>query len=137
MKVVIDTNVLVSALLAPPGPPGEVIRLAARGELSPLYDHRIFSEYEDVLSRPKFSFDPKEIQELLGVFTARGTRVGANPMANVCRDPDDMPFYEVAISGEADALITGNVGDFPATKPGALKIIRPSDFLKEFSARPS
>ena len=57
MRFVIDSNVVVSAMLSPHAPPAQVIRLALQGDLGLLYDGRILAEYREVLMRPKFGFD--------------------------------------------------------------------------------
>ncbi len=54
MKIVLDTNVLVSGLLTPFGPTGEIVRMVSAGELILAIDARILSEYQEVLHRPKF-----------------------------------------------------------------------------------
>ena len=65
MKIVLDTNVVVSGLLCPFGPSGEVVRIAVSGELQLCYDARILSEYEEVLLRPEFSFTSADVYDLL------------------------------------------------------------------------
>ncbi len=59
MKIVLDTNVLVSGLLTPYGAAAEIVRLIASGVLSVCYDTRILLEYQEVLARPKFQFMEK------------------------------------------------------------------------------
>lgn len=108
MRVVIDTNVIVSAILSRHSPPAEVLRLALQGELVPLYDHRILGEYREVLARPVFGFDQADIAGLVSGLERSGELVFAMPLRLALRDPDDLPFAEVAIGGDADALITGN-----------------------------
>jgi len=133
MNVVIDTNVMVSALLTPPGPPGEVLRMAGRGLFVPLFDHRILSEYEEVLRRPKFGFPAGKVQDLLGMLEARGLRVAAMPLVAKLPDPDDLPFLEVALSGKAEALVTGNLKDYPPQWRVGLRVLSPSEFLVELA----
>ena len=57
MRIVLDTNVLVSGLLTPFGSSGEIVRMVFSGELILCIDARILSEYKEVLNRPKFKFD--------------------------------------------------------------------------------
>lgn len=133
MNVVIDTNVIVSALLTPPGPSGEVVRMAGRGLFVPLFDHCILSEYEEVLSRPKFGFPAAQVKEFLGMLEARGLRVAAIPLAVKLPDPDDLSFLEVALSGKAEVLVTGNLKDYPLRWRGDLAVLSPSEFRIRFA----
>ena len=80
LPVVVDSNVLVSALLSPGGKPAEVLRLLVTGALRLCFDARIVVEYEDVLSRPKFSFDRTSCQDLLSVLLGNGISVAAEPL---------------------------------------------------------
>lgn len=65
MKVVVDTNVLVSGLLSPFGPPGEIVRMIAGGSLYLCFDARILTGYTDVLKQPTFQFDAELIKIFL------------------------------------------------------------------------
>lgn len=112
LPVVVDSNVLVSALLSPGGKPAEVLRLLITGALRLCFDSRIVVEYEDVLSRPKFSFDRTSCQDLLSVLLGNGISVAAEPLDISFADEDDKKFYEVAKHMNAK-LITGNLKHFP------------------------
>jgi len=72
MKIVLDTNVLVSGLLQPVGPSGQIVRLVASGDLVLCHDPRILAEYQEVLFRKKFSFDPERVDALLEEIKAGG-----------------------------------------------------------------
>src|ERR1700733_5562204 len=113
MKIVLDTNVLVSGLLQPFGPSGQIVRLVASGELILCHDPRILVEYRDVLFRKKFRFDPERVDALLDQITAEGIPVMARPLAVRLPDPDDEPFLEVALAGAVRCLITGNGKHYP------------------------
>ncbi len=65
MRIVLDTNVLVSALLSPHGPPAQILQLILAGKLVPCLDLRILDEYRQVSRRPKFAFDARLTNELL------------------------------------------------------------------------
>lgn len=80
MHVVIDTNVLVSGILKAEGPPGRVIDLMLAREISPLFDDRILSEYEEVLHRSRFRFPRAVIDPLLDFILVFGTRVAARSL---------------------------------------------------------
>lgn len=132
MRVVIDTNVLVSGLLSPYGAIGEIARMAVAGSLDLLYDARIVSEYEEVLFRPKFSFDKAHIDNLIEFITHFGIPVSATPLSRHLPDMDDEPFLEVAISGKAECLITGNAAHYPMRPKRKVQILTPRQFLNRY-----
>jgi len=78
-----------------------------------LVDDRILFEYRDVLKRPKFDFPASYIGSILEFLEHRGEYVGAPPVSDEIPNSDDVPFYEVAIAGVADFLVTGNDRHFP------------------------
>lgn len=132
MKIVLDTNVVVSGLLCPFGPSGEVVRIVVSGELQLCYDARILSEYEEVLLRPKFSFTSADVYDLLEQIEACGFAVAAKPLAERLPDPDDEPFLEVALAGEARYLVTGNLKHYPAKKRQDILVVSPRELLEVY-----
>ena len=132
MRVVIDTNVFVSGLLSPYGATGEIVRMAVAGSFDLLYDARIISEYEEVLSRPKFSFEKTCIDNLIEFITHYGIPVSAIPLSKHLPDPDDEPFLEVTISGKAECLITGNVAHYPMRSKHKMRVLTPRRFLNRY-----
>jgi len=132
MRVVIDTNVLVSGLLTPYGSPAEIVRMIVLGILEPCYDGRILSEYEEVLKRPKFGFYDEEINALMEYIIHAGFSAASQPVPSVLTDPDDEPFLEVAIASGARYLITGDTKHFHMRTYKGIKIVPPLQFLKEY-----
>ena len=132
MRVVVDTNVLVSGLLGAYSNPGEIVRMVSSGSLELCHDSRILEEYREVLLRPKFSFQKTDLEFLLDKIHSSGHVVAAQPLDVSLADPDDEPFLEVALSGKASYLITGNLKDYAAFHGKNLKIISPKDFLKVY-----
>lgn len=112
MRAVIDTNVLVSAIVTPHGTPARVVAAAFPGAYVPLFDDRLLDEYRSVLLRPTFRFDKRDVETLLAAFVAVGESVPVRPLSVALPDPDDLPVLEVAVN--ADALVTGNVSHFKA-----------------------
>jgi putative PIN family toxin of toxin-antitoxin system len=125
MKVVLDTNVLVSALLNPNGLPAGILNLVLEGTVSIVYDNRILSEYRDVLHRKKFAFDVELIRILMDFIIHEGVFTNALPLAIPFKDEDDKKFYEVFKSASIDFLITGNKKDFPEEK----NILTPKEYM--------
>ncbi len=130
MKIVLDTNVLISGLLTPFGPSGEIVRMISAGELILYIDARILSEYNEVLHRPKFKFDKDHISILLDFIKQYGQFVSSLPLKNHLSDPDDEPFLEVAIAGKVRSLVKGNIVHFPSSSREDIKIFSPSEFLE-------
>ena len=129
MKIVVDTNVLVAGLINPYGPPGEIVRMTSSGILQLCHDPRILSEYEEVLRRPKFGFENEVISSLLEQIRFGGQTVSAEPLKRRLPDIDDEIFLEVAISGHAKHLITGNLSDFKGHDYTKISVVSPSRFL--------
>jgi putative PIN family toxin of toxin-antitoxin system len=130
MKVVIDSNVVVSAMLSPHAPPAQVIRLALQGDLGLFHDDRILAEYRDVLSRPKFGFDAEDVRSVLEGIEWIGESVFARPLPVELPDPDDLPFLEVAAAAGADALVTGNTRHYrPVKGRHDVRVLAPRELL--------
>lgn len=109
MRVVLDTNVLVSALLFT-GITSQMVPLWQKGSITVLLSREILDEYLRVLAYPKFQLSEEEIkglieEELLPFVQVikPGTRIHV-----VKRDPSDNKFLECAVAGKADALISGD-----------------------------
>jgi len=128
----LDTNVLVSGLLAPFGPSGEIVRMLFSGELILHIDARILSEYQEVLNRPKFKFNKDHIGLLPDFIKQYGQFVSSSPLQNPLPDPDDEPFLEVAIAGSVKALITGNSVHYPNSFREGVNILSPAEFVEMY-----
>jgi predicted nucleic acid-binding protein len=102
--------------------------LALNGKLVPLYNADIMAEYRLVLARPKFAFQPARIAALLDWLESEGDFVNADPCRIPFPDEADRKFYEVAVSGHAGALITGNNAPFPALP----LVVSPVAFLAQY-----
>ena len=131
MRVVIDTNVLVSGVMNPHGSPGRVIDSVISRTVTVLYDDRILIEYREVLLRPFFGFQANDVNALVDFIAFSGEQITAGPADVVLPDTTDLPFLEVAIAGAAHALITGNLKHFkPVRGRHSIQILSPSDFLR-------
>ena len=130
---VVDTNVIVSALIAKKtdSPPRQVVRAMLSGDIIPLYHSDILSEYEEVLSRKKFHLNSETIQTVLKAVRQFGVEVIPKPTGEILIDMDDLVFYEVAMEKREDDayLVTGNqkhypVRDFIVTPAEMLEILK-------------
>jgi len=128
MKVVIDTNVLVSGLLTRDGVCGQIIQLAYQKLLSWQIYMRILDEYQDVLRRPKFSMAPDDVSEAVDTIVECGEFVTASPLNIALPDRSDLPFLEVAYASGA-VLVTGNTRHFPKRLCKDVLVLTPRQFL--------
>lgn len=114
----IDTNVLVSALLAKHSD-SATVRVVERmilGDLIPVYSADTMKEYREVLRRKKFKFSTAQIDYLLAAISQFGLMVEPSPTGEVLPDPKDLPFYEVVMEKrqtDDTYLVTGNQKHFP------------------------
>jgi putative PIN family toxin of toxin-antitoxin system len=129
MKIVLDTNVLVSGLLRSQGNPAQVVALALAGAVQVCHAPRILAEYAEVLARPRFKFDPERVREVLVKLELDGIAVEPSDQGLDLPDPDDEPFLAVALAASADYLVTGNLADFPAAKRRGCVVVNPAEFI--------
>lgn len=132
LYAVIDTNVLVSALIATKkeSHPLTVLANVFAGTITPLFNDEIISEYRDVLSREKFHLDPADIEDAINAFLRYGLNLERTEVkGEVLPDPKDVVFYEVKMSKEDAYLVTGNMKHFPK-KPFVVTPCEMVDILK-------
>ena len=113
---VIDTNVLVSAMLKWDSVPGTVIQLVYNGIIIPVWNETILNEYREVLSRPKFHLPQEIIETLMDGIIHGGICASAETLDIELPDPKDRVFYEVVMEerkSEDAYLVTGNIRHFP------------------------
>ena len=127
MIVVIDTNVFVSGLINYKGIPGQIVNMLLAERFTLLFDNRILEEYEDVLNRKKLKLSRKIIDPIIDYIKSDGIFVIAEPIKLKFEDEDDKKFLEVAISGNAEYLITGNKRHFPTNDI----IVTPREFIEK------
>ncbi len=135
MKVVVDTNVLVSGLLSPEGPPGKIVDMIGSGKLEVCHNSRILAEYREVLIRPEFDISVSLVASLLDQIRTNGESANTQPLSQPLLDPSDEAFLEAAISGGADCLITGNLKHFPASCRHGMRVLSPREFLEFYRER--
>jgi putative PIN family toxin of toxin-antitoxin system len=134
MIIVLDTNVIVSGILRPYSKAASILRLVATGAITLAYDLRIFSEYRDVLNRPKFTFAKEDIDAFLDQVDKEGVLVSVMPLKFRLPDPEDESFLEVALAGKATAIVTGNKRHFPKKEYEGTRILSPAEFLEAFGS---
>jgi uncharacterized protein len=113
LRLVIDTNVLVSAALKPEGLQRTTLILATTKPARLYVSQPILDEYADVLSRPELRIRKGLRLQLLQLIKNHAQIVAPSRRLDVCSDPDDNVFLECADKAGADYLITGNQKHFP------------------------
>ena len=128
--IILDTNVVVSAMIShlDPGHPAALLQRMVERKFIPVYSTALMEEYEEVLLRPKFKFDERDITMVLAKirhFGIRQERLPGLTFAPECADGDDQPFYDLALSTDA-LLVTGNAKHFPEDK----RIFTPAGYFQ-------
>ena len=112
---VIDANVIVSGMITSnsSSPTAKVLDCLGEKHITPLYCEEIIQEYKSVLGREKFNLPKERIEKFLKMMKSDGMASYRVPTNEVFTDPNDVVFYEVALSKEDSFLVTGNVKHFP------------------------
>ena len=135
LRVVLDANVIISALIRPDSMPGRILRVAVDGTTmrlvtsNPLFDElRAALEYPRLQRYLKMSKPDKEAFVILLEPIADPVRVTDRPAPAICRDPDDEPYLQTALAGRADYIVSGD-GDLLDLKVVEhIPIVTPADF---------
>ena len=126
---VVDTNVLVSALLSKKDDAAtvQVFQRILAGDVIPLYSNETMAEYREVLARRKFKFERALIDYVLSAIEKFGIMVTPSPTGTILPDMDDLPFYEIVMERIENNpyLVTGNIKHFPNER----FVVTPSEFL--------
>jgi uncharacterized protein len=134
MRAVIDTNILVRALLNPGGSVGPVVDLLREGRYTFLYSEATLNELIDVLGRPRmvqrYGITAEELEALCALLVLRGELVEPRQVITACRDPKDNKFLELAVAAGADVIVTGDE-DLEVLHPfEGIPMLKPSEFLR-------
>jgi putative PIN family toxin of toxin-antitoxin system len=133
IRAVIDTNILVSALIKPQGVVGPVLQRLRAGVYTLLYSEPLLAELVDVLARPrirkKYHLGDEDVATVLALIMLRGAAVTPNRRIAVCRDPKDNQVLEVAVAGAADAIVSGDEDLLIRNPFENIPVLRPTAFL--------
>jgi putative PIN family toxin of toxin-antitoxin system len=133
MRAVIDTNILVRALIMPHGSMGPILLRLCRGDYTLLYGQSMLEELIDVLNRPrikKYGITDDDIQTVVCLILLRGEAVTLEKSIITCRNPKDDKFLEAAVTGKADVIVNGDQDLLVLNPFVGIPIIQPSEFLK-------
>jgi uncharacterized protein len=132
IRAVIDTNVLVSALISPSGNEALTVLAIQQGLIKPYFSAEILQEYAEVLARPKFRFPPDEIQALIDLVRSRGEAVSRlqQLLSSPSPDPSDEKFLICARTAQVDYIVTGNKRDFPPQSCEGFRVVNARELLR-------
>jgi putative PIN family toxin of toxin-antitoxin system len=130
VKVVLDTNVVVSGFLNPHNSPGALVLYATEGRFQVCFDARILSEYREVLLRPRLGIKRSQVEDFISQIEAEGVPIVSKGLLRRLPDRDDEPFLEVALAGEAKYLVTGNMKHFPKEACRGVSVVLPKAFFE-------
>ena len=133
MRAVVDTNILIRALLKPQGTVAPILGRLRQGDYVLLYSTEILEEIADVLGRPRFrnkyGIRDRDIEALLALLVLRGEKVVPSQRIEVCRDPKDDKFLEAAVAGQAGSLVTGDRDLLVLSPFEGIPFLSPAEFL--------
>lgn len=134
MRVVLDTNILIRAVIMPHGRVGPVLLSLRNGDYSLLYSQSLLEELIDVLRRPqiyhKYGLSNEDIKTVFSLILIRGEEVTPEQSISICRDPKDDKFLEVAVTREADVIVSGDEDLLTLNPFRGIHIIPPRAFLQ-------
>jgi putative PIN family toxin of toxin-antitoxin system len=122
---VLDTNVVVSGLLSPAGPPGRLIDVLLGRRLRLALDDRIEIEYREVQARPRLRIEPVRREAFLAILQFQEHVIGMPWPHRPPPDEDDIVFLEVALQTVSPTVVTGNLKHFPPRCRGAVAVLSP------------
>lgn len=133
MLVVLDTNVIVSALIKESGNPSKILDLVINNQIRLAYDNRILGEYEEVLSPQELRINQSKASAVIRYIELTGKFVDADSLStDGYPDQNDMPFVEVFITSKAQALVTGNFRHFKPLYDKGFLVMTPSQFIEKY-----
>lgn len=145
-RVVIDTNVWVSALLNPRGYPAQILTALGATRFNLLISEPLLEELAEVLARPriarKYGVTLADIEELVTLLRERGTEVAVTGSVRLCRDPDDDVVLETALKGKADTMVSrdedikGDVALAELLRAAGIEVLSVQRFLNLLEEEP-
>lgn len=136
MRAVIDTNILIRALIKPTGTVGPIIRRLRDGDYTAVYSESLLDELLEKLVLPrireKYHLTDSDVSDFLALLALRGEMVEPERKIEVCRDPDDDMVIEAALEGKAQYIVTGDQDLLILEKFETVLFVTPRTFLESF-----
>ncbi len=136
MRAVIDTNILIRALIKPQGTVGPILKRLRNGDYTIIYSEPVLDELLEKLQLPrirdKYHLDQSVTEDLLALMALRGELVNPSQKIRVCRDPDDDRLIEAALAGQSEYIVTGDEDLLILKKFETIRMVPPHIFLASF-----
>lgn len=134
IAAVVDTNILVRAVIKPTGTVGPVLQRLRNNDYQLIYSEPLLSEFVDVINRPrirvKYNLTPEDIGTIVALLILRGREVQSEERIEICRDPKDNMVLEAAVAGDAQTIVSGD-DDLHILDPfRGISIVTPATFLE-------
>jgi len=136
MQAVVDTNILIRALIKPQGTVGPILSRLRNGDYILVYSTPILDELIEKLALPrirhKYQVGEAQIEALVALIALRGALVVPTRRVTVCRDPGDNIFIEAALAGSAKYVVTGDKDLLTLKRFETVRFVTPRTFLAAF-----
>jgi len=132
MRVAIDTNVLISAVIKPQNRMGLILVRLRKGDYVLLYSEELLDELAEVMARPKlrkYGLNPETASAVIDSILTKGEAVKLMTVLDICRDPDDNLLLSLAVDGHADYVVSGDKDLLDLTEIQGIPIVTPAEFL--------
>jgi putative PIN family toxin of toxin-antitoxin system len=134
IAAVVDTNILVRAVIKPTGSVGPVLGRLRDEDYLLIYSEPLLSEFIDVINRPrirdKYHITPEEISTVVALLILRGREIRSVERIEMCRDPKDNMVLEAAVAAEAQVIVSGDEDLLTLDPFRGTPIVSPSKFLE-------
>ncbi len=136
MKIVLDTNVFISAVFFG-GVPGQILDMWRDGNLEIVLSKAILDEYQDVVGRLQKRYPGVDPDPIVSLVVKHGTFVQPTPMHElICTDPDDDIFLATALGGSVKTVVSGDKHLLSVSEYQDIKILTPAQFIEKFGSEP-
>ena len=138
MRAVVDTNILIRAIIKPGGTVGPILRRLAQAEFEQVYSRALLEELLEKLALPrlrdKYSITDEAVADLVALLALRAELVAPDFAVTVCRDPEDNKVIEAAIAGRARCIVTGDEDLLTLHQYEGIDFIAPREFIARLDA---
>jgi putative PIN family toxin of toxin-antitoxin system len=135
ISAVVDTNVLVSALMNSEGASAAILKQRLLGKFRWYLSPELLGEYSKVLPRPRLKFDQHQVSRLLRLLQRKAVLVKPHQQIQVATDPDDDMVIECALAARADFIVSGNIRHFPSQFQD-IRVVTPRKFIEVLASDP-
>jgi uncharacterized protein len=136
IRAVIDTNVVVSALMNSEGAPASILKQGLLRNFRWYLSPAVLAEYSEVLPRARLKLNQHQISELLRVLKRTVVIVTPRKRVQIATDSDDDKIIECALAGRADFIVTGNTRHFPPRFQD-IQTVSPRSFIEILASAPA